>query len=283
MSASFATITNFVTIYCGVPILIVGVMGCILVSIVFLSLQTFRKSSCALYLTVMSMMNIGQLMFSLGPRIMVVTLGFDGSESSLFYCKFRGYITHVFVGCSLTWLCLATIDQYFATCFRPRWQQWCNTRVAKYLIIITITVWMLHGILYLIFNDHVLSSTTNKISCTTPNPIFTQYRACFVILVLFGYLPLTIAILFGSMAFRNLQQMAYRTVPLIRRELEKQLTVMVLIQVIVNIFTLLPFTTVNALSEIPSLTINPDTKTKLNFAATITIFNFYIFFAVSNR
>ena len=77
MSVSFDTITRFVTIDCGVPILIVDVIGCILVSIVFLSLRTFRKSSCALYLTVMSMMNIGQLMFSLGPHIMVATLGFD--------------------------------------------------------------------------------------------------------------------------------------------------------------------------------------------------------------
>jgi hypothetical protein len=34
--------------------------------------------------------------------------------------------------------------------------------------------------------------------------------------------------------------MAYRTVPLVRRELDKQLTIMVLVQIVYNFLTLLP-------------------------------------------
>ncbi|CAF1691310.1 unnamed protein product, partial [Adineta ricciae] len=47
--------------------------------------------------------------------------------------------------------------------------------------------------------------------------------------------------------FRNVQELTYRTIPIVRRELDEQLAKMVLIQVIVNIFTLLPNTIVSTI------------------------------------
>jgi hypothetical protein len=71
--------------------------------------------------------------------------------------------------------------------------------------------------------------------------------------MLIGYVPAVIAASFGWMAYRNVQQLAYRTIPLVRRELDKQLTLMVLVQVAANIFTLLPYTTANAVATNPNL------------------------------
>ena len=42
------------------------------------------------------------------------------------------------------------------------------------------------------------------------------------------------------MAYRNVQQLAYRSVPLVRRELDKQLTIMVLVQVFCDIVAITP-------------------------------------------
>ena len=61
MSTSWVNAGNVVTIFGGIPILITGVLGGFVNTLVFLSLQTFRQSSCAFYLTVMSILNIGQL------------------------------------------------------------------------------------------------------------------------------------------------------------------------------------------------------------------------------
>ncbi|CAF4308738.1 unnamed protein product, partial [Adineta steineri] len=65
MSASYISSLNFIaqqmTIYLGIPILISGLIGGLINVIVFLSLQTFRQNSCAFYLTVMSIVNIGHL------------------------------------------------------------------------------------------------------------------------------------------------------------------------------------------------------------------------------
>jgi hypothetical protein len=83
------------------------------------------------------------------------------------------------------------------------------------------------------------------------------------------------------LAYRNVQQIAYRTVPLVRRQLDKQITVMVLVQAVVNIFTLLPFTTVYAIVTSKIHIFDSVTQQKLQFAVTVTLILSFITFAVS--
>jgi hypothetical protein len=221
----------------------------------------------------MSIVNIGQLIFGLLSRIMVTIYNDDGSASSLFYCKLRGYFAVVFTTISVTCFCLATIDQYCATSSRPRFQQWCNIKLAQRLIIIFITIWILHGIPYLIFYINIIPPSTNKIMCTLTNTIFIQYRTYVVVLGFVGFLPVFISILFGTMAYRNVQQLAHYTLPLVRRELDKQLTVMVLSQVIVNCFALLPVTIANAFES--------NLEVQQQLILNITLIISYVYFAVS--
>ncbi|CAF1476958.1 unnamed protein product [Adineta steineri] len=279
MSSTYTFAGKQVIIYCGIPVFAAGVLGCSLNMLVFLSLKTFRQSSCVFYLTVMSMVNIGTLFLGFFPRIMVSLFSTDGTEISLFYCKARLYFSQIFIGTSLSCYCLATIDQYFATCTRLQWQLWCNIKLAIRIIIITVIIWILHGIPYVVFYDHVVSSTTNQTTCLNTNYIFDRYRAFVTLLLLIGYFPIMIAALFGSMAFRNVQQLAFRTVPLIRRELDKQLTNMVLLQVLVSIFTLLPYTTVSAVATSTSAINDPVYQGKIQFAVTVTFVFYYISFA----
>jgi len=225
----------------------------------------------------MSIVNIGQLIFYFLPRIMVALIGTDKTETSLFYCKIRPYFAQLCLGSSLSCFCLATIDQYFATCFRPRWQQLCNIKLAHRLVIANALFWMLHGITYLVYFDIIQSSTTNETTCMSTNLIFNAYRGYFFVLVLSGYLPIGIAAVFGFLAYRNVQQLAYRTVPLVRRELEKQITVMVLVQVLVGIVTLTPYTTTNAFST----NNNSVNQVQIQFVIAITNVIYAMYFAVS--
>ncbi len=281
MSTTFSFAGKQITIYCGTTFFIAGVMGGLLNTIVFLSLRTFRQSSCAFYLTIMSIFNVLVLIFGLLSSVLSALTGSDGTTTSLVYCKLRTYIQVVSMQTSLTCFCLATIDQYFATCSRPRWQQLCNIKLARRIITICVIIWMLHGIPYIVFYNHFLSPTTNKITCMNTNYIFDQYRAYVIVLVLIGYLPIVIAASFGLMAYRNVQEIAYRAVPLVRRNLDKQLTVMVLVQVVVNTFTILVFTTVVAVSKNKNLTVDPVIQAKVQFAITVTLILSYITFAVS--
>ena len=287
MSSSIISYLSYVgqkiNIYFGLPVLVAGVIGGVLNIIIFLSLRTFRENSCAFYLTVMSVVNIGQLLTGMLSRIMINGFSIDWTQTSLMYCKCRLLIYQLCASVSYTSLCLATIDQYFATSTRPRWQQWCNIKLAHRLIVGTSIVWILHAIPYAIFLDHAVSPSTQAIVCTTINGIFLQYRAYFVTLVLTGLLPVSITTIFGIMAFRNVKQLAYRTIPLVRRELDTQLTVMVLVQVVVNFFTNIPLVIMNTLTVNPSITSDRVVWAKLQFALSVTLVIFYSYFAVSER
>jgi hypothetical protein len=111
---------------------------------------------------------------------------------------------------------LAIFDQYCATCSNPRWQQWCNIKLAKRLVIANIIFWTSQGILYLVLYELIQSPTTNQIAGTSTNLIFAQYRAYVTILFFLGLLLMTVPTVFGLLAYGNVQQLNFRTLPLIR-------------------------------------------------------------------
>lgn len=92
-----------------------------------------------------------------------------------------------------------------------------------------------------------------------------------------GVLPLTLMGLFGLLAYHNVRSLAYRTIPLVRRELDKQITKMVLVQVIYNIIVTSPYVIATIAGFIFPM------NDQIPFVKTIfiTLQNFY--FAVSSK
>jgi hypothetical protein len=278
-NSSLPFIAQQITIYGGITTLVFGIIGELLTLIVFLSLETFRQSSCAFYLITMSFVNIGQLLFGLFSRILITGFTIDWTISSLVYCKFRLTCLQLCALISYACLCLATIDQYFATCTRVRWQQWSNIKIAHRLIILSITVSILLLIPYPIFLDHV-KLASGIISCNMNNIIMAQYRKYFMVLLMSGYIPDLITVVFGILAYRNVQQIDYRTVPLVRRELDKQLTTMVLIQVIINAVTNIPFATIVAVMYATANITNSVVINILQFIYDVALIISFTYFAV---
>ena len=285
MSTGFTALLGLagkqIIIYVGSFTLVAGIVGGFLDIVVFLSLRTFRLSSCAFYLTVMSVANLGQIITGLLNRIMTTGFNIDWSLTSLFCCKLRLYCYQVCALTSMTCICLASIDQYFATSSRPRWQQWCSIKIARRLTAMFTLIWILHNVPLLIYYNHVVSLTSNKVTCTLTNNVFEQYTAYTITIILGKVLPICITLLFGILACRNVQQMTHRTLPLVRRELDKQLTAMVLVQIAVGIFTLTPYTIVYILLRVPQLNQDSTTAAYLQFATALTTCILYIYFAVS--
>jgi hypothetical protein len=282
MSVS-ATVTQKVTIYLGIPILTAGVVGDLINIIVFLSLQTFRQNSCAFYLTTMSIVNIGHLITGLLSRIMISGFNIDWTETSLFYCKFRPYCLQSCILISFTCMCLATIDQFLATCSNPRWQLWNNIKIARRLTLGFTLIWLLHGIPYWIYYNQLKSDTTNLSVCRSTNDIFGIYYIGGFTIVLGGLLPICITILFGLLAYRNIRNITYRTISLVRRELDKQLTVIVLFQMVYIFITITPYLIVNILLLNATITKDSVKIARLDFAYVLTICLFYLNFAVSEK
>ena len=279
--SSFTKITEYVTIYYGIPVLAAGILGGILNIIVFLSLQTFRQNSCAFYLTIMSIVNIGQLLTGLLSRIMISGYGIDWTIISPFYCKFRYFLLRTCTLISLSCICFATIDQYLATSSSVRWRQWSSLKVARRLTIAMCIFWSLHGILFLVFYAQIYSPLTGTIICGITDATFGGYHTYGYILILTGFLPIAVTIIFALLALRNVRQLAHLTVPLVRRELEKQLTIMVLVQVALNSLVVLPFNIVSAVQLNSQLASNADIAARLQFAYFLGLLLYYLSYAVS--
>jgi hypothetical protein len=274
--ASVTLVKQEITIYFGIPIVVMGVIGGCLNIITFLSLKTFRQSSCAFYLTLKSIFDVGELLSSTVPFIMRWGFKTDLGASSLFFCKIRYYIFMTTTLSSMTYLCLAIIDQYLATSYYLRWQQWCNIKLAHRITSIFIIIWTLHGIPSLIFNNQIISPLTNTTICQVTNYIFNRYLSYGYYLTLNNILPL-ITIVFGIMAYYNARNLVHRTIPLVRRELDKQLTVMVLVQVLISFCTLVPFSINNIFTIVNTFPNDPVIQAKISLAS-ILIANFFILY-----
>ena len=275
------TISHEVTIYLGIPVFILGFIGGCLNFIVFLSLKTFRQSSCAFYLTVMSLVDVGYMITGLLTFIMMYGFDIDWTQQSRFYCIFREGFVHICMLIAFTCLCLATIDQFLATYSSPRWQQLCNIKLARRLCLTFVIVWFMHGIAFFTSYDLIIIPSTGELDCTVINDIFEEYFKSFHVLVLLGVLPITVTVLFGCLAYRNVQQLSYRTLPLVRRELDKQLTVIVLTQVVFNFFAITPYTIINAIILNPDISKDPVENVILSCARILSIIFLYSCFAVS--
>jgi len=269
-----------IVIYFGIPCFITGIIGGFFNIMIFFSLHTFRENSCAFYLTMMSVFNIVQMITGLLPRIMTTGFNIDWTQNSLFYCKFKYFSLQSTAIMSSTCLCLATIDQYFSTCIRRRWQKWCHIKIAYRLIGLFTILSLLEQIPTLIYYNHSISPLTMNVTCIITNHFFEKFNLYFIRAFLWYSLPILVNVLFGILAYCNLHQLVYRTIPLVRRELDKQLTMMVFIQVILNFMIIIPSLIIGIFILRRNPNKDPIIDVEMQSANAINSCVFYLYFAV---
>ncbi|CAF1398906.1 unnamed protein product [Adineta ricciae] len=228
--------------YISIPVWLIGVLSEICSIIVFLSLETFRQNSCSFYLLFMSIFSLIRLLFSTSLITISIAFTINWQPALIFYCEIRNFVAAFSAISATTMLCSAIIDQYFATCNHPRWQRWSNIKLARRITFIVTLIWMGHAIVYSIYFREL--SPANTAICIPSNLIFLRYDIYGNLLTIGNILPL-IAVIFGILSYRNARTLTTRINPLVRRELDKQLTSMVLVQICVYICTYLPYMITN--------------------------------------
>jgi len=148
---------------------------------------------------------------------------------------------------------------------------------------IFIILWLLHGIPFWIYYNQIKVFSTGKHTCMITNQIFQVYVTGIQTIGFYGFLTVIINTLFGLLAYRNIRDLTYRTIPLVRRELDKQLTKIVLIQAVYNFIATIPYLIVNILTlntTIMGFSINSN---QLQFANILTVCIFYLNFSVRDN
>jgi len=263
-------ISHQIHIYFGLSILIFGVIGGVLIVIIFTTLRTFRETTSAFYLTAVSIVNIGELLTALLVR--VLSEGFNTNIRNISWvCKMQIYMVVWCVLVSMTVICLATIDQYLSM---STYRHYSNKRLAQRGIVLACIFWGLYGIPLLIYYDVQFST------CTSINPTYAIYIALVHFPILRGFLPLTTMTIFSLLAFYSARTLISRQINIVRLSRDRQLTAMTLFHAVFVVITSLPYV-IFVIFSLNQTSTDPIHIARKNLIYTITILIDYSSFAVS--
>ncbi|CAF3820803.1 unnamed protein product, partial [Adineta steineri] len=88
---SLLYISQQITIYLGLFLLITGVVGNGLLILTFSTVRTYRKTPCTFYFLIRSTDNIAFILINLISRIVSAGYGIDLTRTSVVWCKIRQY------------------------------------------------------------------------------------------------------------------------------------------------------------------------------------------------
>ncbi len=276
---SYNYLIQQITFYYGIPVFCFGIIGTLLNILVFLTWKISQEKSCVFYLIVMSILDLSRFCTNISLNILSWGYNIDLSIYSLFICKIRVFIYTIFSLSSITCLCLAIIDQYFSTCSRPFWRRFCHIKIACHLTGIILIIYTIHAIPYFIYYNHIHSPSTNQTICQITNTKFIQYHTYGYFLILTNILPILTAIC-GWIAYRSTKRLPCNEVPIFRYELDKELTTMILVQILVYLCTFLPYSIQSMYALFIFHQNEPNFQAKMQLASIITRYFSMLSYAV---
>lgn len=222
----------------GLTILIGGICGNLLNIIIFITLGNYRHNACSLFMLAQSIFDINVLVIGLGTRIVSQGFQIDFTLTNRIWCKLRACFVDINVLCSLTCLCLQSVDVFLCTSQSVIWRQKMNGRMARHLLVGSVFIWIIHQLPYFFLQELIIFNGSP--SCSTINIIYSQYRTYFLNLGLYLILPITIISLFASLTYRRLQMLNIHQ----RRSLSvlsRQTIHMALVQIIIVLLFMAPY------------------------------------------
>jgi hypothetical protein len=234
--SSSNTQTNIFLICLNYIILIGELIGNTLNLIIFTHQKIFRSQQCIFYFNIKSIIDCTHLFLILISRISIDAFHTNLSEKSHIWCKLKLSIYQTCTFISLVTIRFAVIDQYLSTNPSPRLRKKSTLELAQALICINTSVWLLHGIPFLLFFE-----IQPSLGCTPSDPGFLFYYKFFHFPILIGFLPITIGTIFSMLAYLNVRRIIQRQIPYVQRRLDQQLTTMVLARVALLIIGTLSF------------------------------------------
>jgi hypothetical protein len=263
------------TLYVGYFLLITGILGNIMNIYILSAVSSYRSTPCTFYFLIASIYDIIIILIGLISRILETGHGLDLSSSSVIWCKIRQYIITSISIIPFYCQCLATIDQFFLTSKNVRVRRWSTIKKAYWSSIVLSSICLIHGIPFFVYYN--ISSKTK--TCLSTNDALNLYLPIFV-LGIFLVIPTTLTIIFGLLTYRNMTQ----SVGLTNHHADRQLTIMICMQVILIILTTIPYAIFNIYSFTTMTSVKDrDRLDREALIFTIVSLNTYIYIGVCIR
>jgi hypothetical protein len=265
---SLSYIGGQLTIYVGSVILVAGILSNVTNIFIFSSLRTYRRTASTFYFLIGSIHNLVYIGINLTSRIVSLGSGFDLTRTSKAWCKARYFFISTLSVVSFTCSCLATIDQFLATSQSAYLRRYSKIELAHRIVLIVIVVWYLQGIPSILFFN--ISPIINI--CVYTNSGFAVYVTIYL-LVLLCVIPVLVMAIFGCLTYRNIRL----TIALAEQHADRQLTRMILIQVVLVLISVTPYG-INNVYGLITAGVAKDTNRQLkeSFASTVVALISYL-------
>ncbi|CAF1403143.1 unnamed protein product [Adineta ricciae] len=196
---SWERITQMFGVYAGFTIFCFSLFGSIMNVIVFSTVRMYRGQPCTFFLLISAIVRSVHI-FSIGlSRILAVVFHIDLILASLVWCKMRSFIVQTGFCVSMTCECLAAIDRFLVSSRSVKLRRLSKIKRAYRISIGVISFWLLQNAPYFIFVN------INSGICNIYNQFWEIYSNYIIYWFLLTAVPLIICILFGSLAYRNMQ------------------------------------------------------------------------------
>ncbi|CAF0908290.1 unnamed protein product [Adineta ricciae] len=219
-------LTKNYTFYSSIINLILGSISNILIILILSTTRTCRKNHCIFYLIVGSITDIGLIFAYLPFKIAGEIFGESPVNASTIWCKVQLTVCSILALCSLITTCFLAFDQYLSTNPRQQWKAMSTLRLAHRLTFFNVCFSISHNIVFIIFAEN------GKFGCAIYNPVVKTYFKVFFYPIFIIILPLTFIGLLGLLVYRNIQWHMRRRMIVMRRRLDRQMSVIVLARVL---------------------------------------------------
>jgi hypothetical protein len=287
-------VPQYLNIWFGSFLLIIGNIGCLINIIVFRS-KSFHKSSFSIYFLATTCADLFLLNFVLLTRILQDGFMLHIFQTYEYICKLRAYISSLTSSLAFTFFIMVSIDRFLSTHPRVFYRSWGNRySLAVKLIPCIILFWMI------ILSYRLILYRIDPISgiCEPKIGIYRWYKIYYK-LIFTGLAPPIIILIISSMIIRNLRLIINggirpmdRIFSLIEgknkkkfsrlQKLNHQLTLILLIQLSVSFISFLPYS-----SELFYSTLSQNLIKSNNYLLWENIFiqfirlNSYIFYSTN--
>ncbi|CAF1234174.1 unnamed protein product [Adineta steineri] len=201
-------------------------------------------------------------------------VGVDLTRTSVSWCKIRNWSLATLSLISFSCSCLATINQFFMTSQSASIRRLSSIKWAPRILLIMIFVWCCHGIPFLLFYD--ISPLTG--TCISTNSAFAVYFPSIYILILDCTIPVSVMIVFGYLAYRNIRS----TRALAEQQADRQFTRMILIETVLVTISNVQYGINGAYTVITAGMSKDANRLQIeNFVATLSNLGCYLYFSGS--
>jgi hypothetical protein len=201
--ATIQIVTNRMTYYGPIIILIVGIIGCLCNFLTFTSRQ-LRQNSCAFYFLCSSIFELLSITFGLISRLAADHLDSKLQNTNRIYCKFRAYFVSAIPLIATYFVLLSAIDRCMSSSIHARLRSFSQMKIAYRSAVIVILIG-------LISCSHILFLYNLRPKCATLRGAYAIFDGIFVIFWL-GVIPHILMLIFGFITLIHIRRTRQRRI-----------------------------------------------------------------------